>query len=420
MDCLLPLLFEALSGAPVMLPDFFTEAPPQLQNAQRVQKMMPNKSIYGASFPNQRSSENFTVGWENGHGSASSADEALEALEHGWAHFVEDNNWVQPVASDEHLVWVILRNDLSGTGLTTTYSDANYPQGYPVIYLNSEWSDWSEFWETLAVHELGHALQYAHRSYTTSQEEPWYWEASAVWMEALALPGNKTYAVQASYYADQPEHRYSSMEGYHQYGMFLINTYIEEHITGEGGLKSIWELSASRSDKRWPSIISESTGQPIEEVFQGMTRELAEMNYTDSTHYEVPKREGRLEEQASGILEKYGTHYWKIREDVRVEAQGSVILSNANEDPLVASYKKGDLLAVTATANGENDYVLNVFPPTADTGDTAALDTATEPETPIGGCACNSKPSRVASLWILAGLCIPLLRRKPTVNESCR
>ena len=124
------------------------------------------------SLPQSKNSANFAVGWEEGQGTEDDADRALEALEQAWSALIEEQQWRQPKSSETHLIWVIFNRNLGGTGLTTSYTDSNFPDGYPVIYLNPDYSDLEDFWASLSAHEFAHAIQYAYRDYRIDGEEP--------------------------------------------------------------------------------------------------------------------------------------------------------------------------------------------------------------------------------------------------------
>jgi hypothetical protein len=418
MDCLLPLLFQGLSNGAIELPDFFTQAPPRL-NGVSSQQMNSGKGRYGQAWPNEASSANFLVVWEDGHGNSTLAQQTLDVLEKSWEALTVELGWKIPVSSDDYLLWVILTPELSGTGFTTSYSSSDFPDGYPVIYLNPNYADNTDFWASLSAHEFAHALQYAHRKYTTNEEEPWYWEASAEWQAELALPMVNAYGAQSWYYSEQTHFRYSSMENSHQYGMFLLNAYLEEHLTGPGGIKAIWELAAEAPNKGWDSLIPESTGLSFVEIFGGFTQTMTAMNLQDADHYYPPKRQGVLAEDSSGELAYLGTHYWKVTEDFLVASEGEVQLASATGFGQQVTVRAGEKIAVTglnATKLADYQLILSPIPEdsglvdTEETGDTG--DTGEPIPEPPSACTCESAPSQKGSHWILAGLCLLFYKRR--------
>jgi hypothetical protein len=418
MDCLLPLLFQGLSNGAIDLPDFFTQAPSRL-NGIPSQQMKSGKGRYGQAWPNEASSANFLVVWEDGHGDSALAQETLNVLEKSWKALTVELGWQIPVSSDDYLLWVILNPELGGTGFTTSYSSSDFPEGYPVIYLNPNYADNADFWASLSAHEFAHALQYAHRKYNTNDEEPWYWEASAEWQAELALPLVNAYGEQSWYYSEQSQFRYSSMENAHQYGMFLLNAYLEEHLTGPGGLKAIWERSATAPSKGWDSLIAESTGLSLVEIFGGFTQSMATMNFQDADHYYPPKTQGKLSKESTGTLAYLGTHYWSVKDDFLVDSEGEVQLASKDGFGKQVIVHAGERLAVTGlNASNMADYQLSFSPIPQDSGleDTGDTDKA-QPEPP-SACTCNSVPSQKGPHWILAGLCLLFSKRRAPMRHS--
>ena len=377
---------------------------------------MPGKARYGEAWPNEAASDNFLVVWENNNGNNALANRTLDTLERTWKALVDEADWQQPVSSEDYLLWVVLSPELSETGFTTSYTSSEFPKGYPVIYLNPNYAQDTRFWDSLSAHEFAHALQYVHRSYSTNLEEPWYWEASAEWLAELALPEVNAYGAQSWYYAEQSHFRYSSMENAHQYGMFVLNAHIEEHLTGPGSVKSIWELAAQNPNKNWDELLSEGLNEPISTLFAGFTQSMATMNLKDAIHYYAPKSNGILLDQSAGRLPYLGTHYWKATTDAWVTVEGEVILaSEKNLGDQVVVFA-GENLAVTGLNKVSlTNYTLTLAPIPEDSGivdSGEGADTGTpEKETP-GGCACDSSPSQKAPFWIVASACLFYFKRR--------
>lgn len=406
MDCLLPLLFM---GQPELLPPHALNPPPQLENPSP-SFLSEEKTLYGAPFSNQVYSENFAVGWKDGDATPADADAALRALETTWKALIEERKWQAPVSSDRHYIWVILTPDLSGTGFTTTYKDSNFPQGYPVIYLNPNYSQDRDFWASLSAHEMAHAVQYSYRDYATNSEEPWYWEASAEWQSELALPQNNSYGYQSIHYSDQPHLRYSSMENNHQYGMFVLNAYLEEHLEGPGSVRRIWELSQDQPDAHWGELISEAMGSKIGAIVAGMANKMSRLDFEDGQHYIAPQRISDLGDGHSGKLAYLGTHYLDSQDGARVTAQGEVLLSTNSGVGNQVFLRAGETLAVTGLHPSSTAYSLSVSPWIA--SNDSGIDTGGARESPTGGCACKSPSSQKAPTGIFAALCLLFLRRR--------
>ena len=406
MDCLLPLLFL---GQPELLPPHAQDPPEQLGSPSH-DFLAGEKTLYGTPFPNQVYSENFAVGWKDGVATPAEADAALSALETTWKALIQERNWQAPVSSEDHFIWVILTRDLSGTGFTTTYRDNNYPQGYPVIYLNPQYSEDKDFWASLSAHEMAHAIQYSYRDYAADSEEPWYWEASAEWQSELALPQNNSYGYQSIHYSEQPHLRYSSMENSHQYGMFVLNAYLEEHLDGQGSVRRIWELSQEKPDAQWGDLIPEAMNSKIGAIVAGMANKMSQLEFEDGQHYFAPQRITELVDGHSGKLAYLGTHYLDSEKGARVIAQGEVLLSTNAGIGNEVFLGPGETLAVIGLHPSSTAYSLAVSPWVA--SNDSGIDTGGGRESPIGGCACKSPSSQKAPMGIIAALCLLFLRRR--------
>ena len=370
MDCLTDDLIAAYNGGPAFTlpeppPALYAAAPPPPPGA---------KGLYGGRMDNHVDSANFTVAWANGDATTSAANDASEALEAAWTALVEEQGWAPPVSSDDYFVWVILDPGLSGTGLTYELSTDEYPDGYPVILLNPNYATNTRFWRSLAAHELNHALQYARREYLSGREEPWYWEASAEWGAELALPDVNMYATSSVYYADATEARYSSMEGYHQYGMFPLNAFVEETMTGAGGMLAVWERSEALSDERWDAVLEDALGVDALTLFAGFSGAYAEETLRESSMYEPPATIFSFDGgEQSGEVNYLGSDVLQASRGMWVElAEGDALLANGDEVGARLWVDAGGHFTVTGAADGAA-YTL-IEGDEGDTGDTGLVD----------------------------------------------
>ena len=348
MDCLLP---AALSGAlSLPAPDLDHPPPPG-----------PGKGILGETPQDHLTTDNFLIGWDDA-GDEDDAVAAGEALEAGWTALVEEQGWAPPVSSEDHLIRVLLY-PLGGTGVTTEVQSALYPEGVPVIYVNPDYADNAPFWEHLLVHEFAHALQFKQRdTWSSTSSEAWYWEASAEWQVEQALPDLDVVAWQSSYYAWQTQLRFDSTEGAHQYGMFVLNAWLEQAVWGPEGLREVWESSGG--GESWPTLIGD-----LPALWPDFTHAYGNRLLEDSSLYE-PVIPTTLKDGSSGTLPLLGTHYLLAGADSHVRAEGPVVLS---ADRVV----EGQVLAVSGLED-DASYTLELYEP-GDTGDTAMEDTAVLP-----------------------------------------
>ena len=409
MDCLTDDLISAANGGP---PFTLPEPPPALYEAA-APPPPGAKGLYGGRMDNHVDSANFTVAWADGDATTSAADDASEALEAAWTALVEEQGWAPPVSSDDYFVWVILDPTLSGTGLTYELSTDDYPDGYPVILLNPTYASNARFWRSLAAHELNHALQYARRDYLTGREEPWYWEASAEWGAELALPDVDMYATSSVYYADATEARYSSMEGYHQYGMFPLNAFVEETMTGDGGMLAVWERSEALSGERWDAVLADALGVDALTLFAGFSGAYAAETLRESSKYERPAEIVTFDGAAqTGQVNYLGSDVFVASRGMWVDlSDGDALLANADGVGARLWVDAGDHFTVTGAEDGA-PYTLIEGDEEGDTGLVDEDDGGGGGGGKSGGGTCGlTRPSHGAGWLGLIGL-LALGRRR--------
>ena len=411
MDCLTDDLISAHNGGPSFTlpeppPALYEAAPPPPPGA---------KGVYGGRMDNHIDSANFTVAWADGDATTSAANDASEALEAAWTALVEEQGWAPPVSSEDYFVWVILDPGLSGTGLTYELATDEYPDGYPVIVLNPTYAPNTRFWTSLAAHELNHALQYARREYLTGREEPWYWEASAEWGAELALPDVDMYATSSVYYASATDARYSSMEGYHQYGMFPLNAFVEETMTGDGGMLAVWERSEALSGERWDVVLADALGVDVLTLFAGFSGAYAAETLRESAMYETPAEILSFEgETQSGEVNYLGSDVYRASRSMWVElAEGEALLANADGVGARLWVDAGDHFTVTGADDGA-PYTLVEGEEGEDTGLVDENDGGGGGDKKGGGtCGLDTPRHGAASLGLLGLLALGRWRRSP-------
>jgi len=388
------------------------QAPPELGPPLASPAMpSPDKLLYGTRMDNHVDSENFTVAWRDGDGSVAVAEQASEAMEAAWQVFIDDQGWRQPVSSDQYMLWVLLDPGLSGTGLTTEYSSGDFPDGYPVIFLNPGYAHHSAFFDSLCTHELAHAIQYALRDWDGSDADSWYWEASAEWMSEQARPELNVYAWSVYYYSTQPWFRFDSTDNQHQYGMSVVNAYIEEVLGDGDSLRSTWELSEQRTGVGWDLILAESIGIEAAEIWGGFSGAMANGQLRESAIYEPVLIDGPVSDGLEGEVAMLGTDYFSVTERVTVsvealDAGGVVLASGPHGHGASVQVEFGDVVGIVGASEPTARYRISVGAPvdvqdTADTG----FDTPTQQwGERQGGCGCGSPAA--ASGWLLG---LPLL-----------
>lgn len=431
MDCETPLVLDALRGTFPAADMRYLHAPVGIGGPSGTSAPPPAaKIVYGTNLANHLETENFSINWANGDGSVEIAEAAGIALELGWSRLIDDLGWQAPVSSDEYLLWVVLDASLGGTGFTTQYETDEFPGGYPVVYLNSGSADNPNFFHALAQHEFHHAIQYGYRrEYSSGPDEAWYWEASANWAPYLVDQDSTAFDYTSAWYADVSELKYSSTEGSHQYGMFVLNSYLDE-VVGAGTLLGIW--SASGDGDEWLDVIETGTGQKREEVWGKFASNYGRRMLANSDEW-ARVQTTRAEQGAPGTAGELGTVYYQLESGQERwlslnMIEGEAVLSGAfgvGGEGVIAG---GETFAVTPTSSGGATWHLVVGDIPVDTAeDTGTADTAgltgdsgvdTDPvDTSDGphGCACQLNGlGPIGGLSVLAPVLLAAIRRRPS------
>ena len=118
-----------------------------------------------------------------------------------------------PISTDQYLLWVVLDLNLDHTGYTFPFWSNEFGGYVTAIYLNPYYAYNELFYRALVHHEFMHTIQFKMRvSDDYSDEESWYWEASAQWAPELVDPELNGYIFSVENYANYPWYTYSSME----------------------------------------------------------------------------------------------------------------------------------------------------------------------------------------------------------------
>jgi hypothetical protein len=364
MDCETPAALAALAGETPAAYVRYLEAPGGMGEGGLSAPPPAGKGVYGDSMDNHLDTENFSVQWAEGDGTDEIAEAAAEALESAWTVLIEEQGWRAPVSSDRYLLWVVLDPSLSGTGFTTEYKTADYPDGYPVVYVNPEMFSYGDFFLALAQHEFHHAIQYGYRNYTASSDEPWYWEASANWAPYLVGPEANSFDYSAAWYADAAELDYASMSGSHQYGMFVLNAYLDTFVA-EHTMRTVWELG--EGGDRWLDIVATAAGLSADEVWGRFTANYAEDGLDSLGKFGAPRfvrADAGTEAGTDGEAEQFGTVYYEfsggdgtfLAEFASLD--GTAVLSVGEQVGETIELRDGDRFAVTATARSGASWTL--------------------------------------------------------------
>jgi len=343
------------------------------------------KVPYGTPYEFAIVTNNFLVTWWSPQISEADGELTAEIVEAAWQALVVEQGWTPPVSSDRYLIWVTLDLDLSSTGLTYELFTSDYPDGYPIVSINPIWTDYGAFYRNLVAHEFAHALQFAVRNWDGSQGESWYWEASAEWGAERAAPKVDGHLTSVPYYSDAPWYRFDSMEDYHQYGMFVLNAWLEEHLMGSDGLRDVWLASSERPGLPWDVILEDATGTDASAIWGGFVGAMGNNLLSESAKYADVLTDGPARDGQEGAVAYLGADYFVALEDgmIAVTSPGgdAVQVAGPTEWGQRIQVGAGDTIGVIGlTDPGPASYRREGSEPTGETG----LDTGAPPETDTG------------------------------------
>jgi hypothetical protein len=371
------------------------------------------KTVVGTRLEHWIDTDNFTVQWADEWTTEADAIAAGEALERSWDVLVEEHGWDPPASGTHHKIWVILDPELEGTGLTTAFPTVEYPVGLPVIYVNPTYSSDPEFFASLCAHEFGHALQFLVRDYYDGGPgEAWYWEATSEWMTEIVGPEWDQYAWQTTWYASATTASYDTVEEYHQYGMLLLNAYLDEYVLGTDG---VWDIWWSNQQRPWLREFSAATGDSTEDLWVDFVGAVGGGLLRESHLYAVPEAaplsgeiEGHLGSayvnlgDVSGSVRVRGGLGTLIRGEQWWALEGVMNIPEGSEDVWVV---------VTNNASVATDYEVVLGPSIDESEDTGSEPVVTTEGRKLdaagpkaGGCAAVQTHTRGGGVLALLGL----------------
>lgn len=414
MNCLLAAVFAARSGMDPVDPRMVTP-PPELDGRPR---SYAEKGIFGSSFDHHVETENFTIQWTDPTLDPARVDEIGVALELAWTALVEEGGWTPPVSSDNYLLWVILDPTLAGSGYTTEYTAAEFPEGYPVTYLHPTIyaDEYPDYALSVAAHEFGHMLQYAVADWDPSNGQTWYWEATAEWQAERAVPDIDTYALSSYWYARGPELSFDSVYNGHPYGMFVLNAYLDEHEFGLDGIRDVWEASGPP----WDEVIAERAGRDFASIMHDFVGAYGAEALAESALYDRPITPERFDtvptSERLNLPGRFGSVYIEVDDydpAAGVAVSGPVDLVIVQDGAWDVEPEAGPVLFVVNALEEGQSFTFGTEPeaePT-DSGDPAGdsgRDPGEKPEP--ASCACDSRDGAASLSWIVA-LGVVVLRR---------
>ncbi len=398
LHCLTPDAIDALMEPHrVVIEQRLRTAPPGIGVAPLLAPPPDARSIYGTPYENHLETGHFTLNWAGGLDYADGAERAGAALEAGWDVLVTTAGWTPPVGSDRYYIWVFLVDDLGGTGLTTEYFTDEFPDGYPVIYLNGYWARDAPFWSSLAVHELHHALQFARRDWAGGvDDEAWYWEASANWASVLVEPDSVAFDYTVPWYGDQAALPYGSMAGSHQYGMFVLNGWLDTVGVGPATMQAVWAAASSRPEDDWKSLLVDATGLEAGALWSGFAAAFGNDTYSRGEWWPDPTSQivASDVEYTDSAAELGTVYYWVAQNmeiDVRMQSgQGITVTFPGMTGDAPWFVPAGTTVAVTTTEGTHANWVLEAHAvgfEEEDSGSDSGAVEAEGPEARVCGCA---------------------------------
>jgi|GEM_PF-6073638 len=280
--CLLPAFFAAAHGVgpPVLTPDLPSASVPTVSPSKTL-KALPSEAA-----DNEIGSANFTVQWDALGVEPEFAETVSQHLEDAWGALIERDAWDAPMTSDTHKVLVWLTPDLAAPGLATGEPTEAFPAGQPIIYLNPDLLTDAAYLQQVVHHEFVHTTQFHLRDwYGGADSEAWYWEASAEWLTEYVDPAANGQAWLSVFYADDPGAAFDTVNGGHEYAMFLLNAYLDEHQGGLEGLQSVW-LENEGSD--WLAELERVYGLPAQVLWSDFTGAYYAGQLRDAELYTMP------------------------------------------------------------------------------------------------------------------------------------
>ena len=357
------------------------------------------KALHWQPLAGRLDSKNISVQWAGADGDEVMAGVLLDAFEGAWDALITDQGWPGPASSDTHLLVVVLDPSIAASGLTLEYAVSGFPDGVAIIYMNPENAGLDAFFRSVAAHELHHAIQFGMRGAWSSQPaEAWYWEASAEWAAELALPSLDQYAWSAQWFTQDPSLRFDSLDGFHQYGMFLLNAWLHEEA-GPSGMLETWAISTDRPEVGWDTLLAEGTGFDPQRIWGGFVQAVGARELAESALYPAVTPVAEIIDQVTGTLPRLGARYYTVAgAGTLVVEEGEVFVTGPGGEGASLEVAEGDLIAAVGLADGA-DYTLRLDPPPEGDDDDSADD----------GGGCSGCGGGAAALFLTPSL---LLRRR--------
>jgi hypothetical protein len=346
--------------------DAFPAQPPAPPMAE------PTDSCFGQQRNYRLPGAHFVVEYDDAD-QASKAERFLEALEYSYTREVDELGWLQPLNEGQYLMPAFIENgNYQGAYTTVDYCGSGY---YPyIVAYEGSWS--SASWaDTMAAHELNHALQFGYGF----AHEFWWWEATATYVEDSVYDSD-WWAYYVSGYTDNPQIAMdaSSQDDqdifWHMYGMAIWAFYLDEYQGGLDTVLGTWE--AARGERGTYTFSQEDAlselGLDFDSSYLDFSARNVLMDYADQRILPEVDTRGSVDElPASGgedgrnAPEGYGQNYIAIDEGL---GEGDLRLVFAGEDAvewavMLVEHDGQDMLRVASarTDAGAAELVLEGY-----------------------------------------------------------
>lgn len=215
--------------------------------------------------------EHFEIDYDPADSASSEAWLAAvaEALENSWTVQVDTLGWPAPAGSDTHYVQAVILNlpaseNVGGVASTATCDGQDL--GY--LVLNTDfWYRSLDYLYDVPAHEFNHLSQYATGA-NFDAESPWFYEATAVWMEDLVHPDTDSYANEflPAWFADPG----AALDGYEyatgpQYSHFVFPLFLEERVGGAELVRDAWTTASRKesAEEALDRVLDEFDGRDV-------------------------------------------------------------------------------------------------------------------------------------------------------------
>lgn len=279
----------------VDVPDFASIAQVNYEGGNKGAK----KSVWphGYYASNQYQTEHFNIKWGSDEDYDNDTIQMLgQALEDAWNIEVEQLGYPEPSGANQYYLDFYIGNsgddvpDINFQGAYTTVYYNNPP--FPAyIVMHPDILSHQGATRDVTSHEFFHVIQFGivTREWCFAEEEDmWWWEATATWMEDAVWDDNNYYAYYIEPYAEAPhEALHSDVDFYYPYSRVIWSKYLSENHGGNDAIKSIWTTCDNRGTLFGiDAYLKEFDGYSLKKAFGEFMAKNAVLDYEEKDLYE--------------------------------------------------------------------------------------------------------------------------------------